>query len=76
VIAARDQRRLEELTVLVGRLPEGTSPEAVQAVRTLHALSGFETFDALGDPDRALADVLPQVTALAETALARVRAAA
>lgn len=69
VIAARDQRRLEGLTVLVGRLPAGTGPRAGQAVRMLQALTSFETFDALAGPDRDLAAVLGEVTALAGTVL-------
>lgn len=71
VIAARDQRRREGLTVLAGRLPAGTGPQAGQTVRMLQALTSFETFDALAGSDRDLADVLPQVTALAGSVLAR-----
>jgi AcrR family transcriptional regulator len=69
VIAARDQRRREGLTILVGRLPARTGPEAEQAVQVLYALTSFETFDALAGPDRGLADALPLVTGLADTIL-------
>jgi hypothetical protein len=69
VIAARDQRRREGLTALVGRLPAGTGPAAEQAVQMLYALTSFETFDMLAGPDRDLADALPVVTRLAEAAL-------
>lgn len=71
VIAARDQRRLEGLTVLVGRLPGGAGPGAGQAARMLQALSSFETFDALAGPGGDLSDAAGQVTALAAAALAR-----
>jgi AcrR family transcriptional regulator len=66
VIAARDQRRREGLTVLVARLPAGTGPVAEQAVQMLYALTSFETFDTLAGPDRGLADALPLVTRLAD----------
>ena len=69
VIAARDQRRREGLTVLVARLPAGTGPEAEQAVQMLYALTSFETFDTLAGPDRSLADALPLVTRLADAVL-------
>jgi AcrR family transcriptional regulator len=76
VITARDQRRHQGLTVLVGRLA-GTSltgtlitaAEADRAVRVLVTLTSFETFDTLAGPDRDLADALPLVTGLAEAAL-------
>ena len=69
VIAARDQRRREGLTVLVGRLPAVTGPTAGQAVQMLYALTSFETFDTLAGPDRDFADALPAVTRLAEAVL-------
>jgi AcrR family transcriptional regulator len=70
VITARDQRRHEGLTVLAGRLPAVNGPAAEQAVQILYALTSFETFDTLAGPDRDLADALPVVIRLAETALA------
>ncbi len=69
VIAARDQRRREGLTVLVGRLPARTGTQAEQAVQILYALSSFETFDTLAGPERSLADALPLVTGLADAVL-------
>jgi AcrR family transcriptional regulator len=69
VIAARDQRRREGLTVLVSRLPARAGPAAEQAVQMLYALTSFETFDTLAGPDRDLADALPLVTRLAEAVL-------
>lgn len=65
VIAARDQRRREGLTVLIG-----PGPAAEQAVQVLYALTSFETFDTLAGPGRDLADALPLVTRLAEAVLA------
>jgi len=70
VIAARDQRRREGITVLVSRLPGSTGPAAEQAAQMLYALTSFETFDTLAGPDRDLASVLPLVTTLADAALA------
>jgi AcrR family transcriptional regulator len=66
VIAARDQRRRQALSVLVERLATspGRAPVAdpEQTVRILHVLTSFETFDALvpaGEPlDGAVADIV------------------
>jgi hypothetical protein len=69
VIAARDQRRREGLTVLAARLPAGTGPAARPAVQVLYALTSFENFDTLAGPDGDLADALPLVTRLAEAFL-------
>ena len=69
VIAARDQRRREGLTVLASRLPAGAALAREEAVQTLFALTSFETFDALAGPDRELADAVPAITRLAEAAL-------
>jgi AcrR family transcriptional regulator len=69
VIAARDQRRRQGLTVLVGRLPARAGAVAEQAVRVLYALTSFETFDTLAGPDQDLALVVPTVTRLAEATL-------
>jgi AcrR family transcriptional regulator len=73
VIGERDERRGMGLAVLVDRLaadpgvrlPAG--PE--QAVRVLHALTSFETFDALAGTDRDPIQVVPLVAVLAEAAL-------
>ena len=69
VIAARDQRRRQGLTVLVSRLPAITGVAAGQTVQALYALTSFETFDTLAGPDQDLASVLPIVIRLAEAAL-------
>ena len=69
VIAARDERRRQGLTVLVGRLPASAGAPAEQTVQMLYALTSFETFDTLAGPDRDLADALPIVTRLARAAL-------
>lgn len=68
VIAARDQRRRQGLTVMVSRLP--VTAAAGQAVQVLYALTSFETFDALAGPDQDLTSVLKIVIRLAEAALA------
>jgi AcrR family transcriptional regulator len=68
VIAARDQRRREGLTVLVSRLPSSTGTPAEPTVQMLYLLTSFETFDMLAGPERDLADALPMVTRLAEAA--------
>jgi AcrR family transcriptional regulator len=71
VIAARDQRRREGLTVLVSRLPSSNGAPAGPTVQMLYTLTSFETFDTLAGPDGDLADALPMVTWLAEAALFR-----
>lgn len=70
VIAARDQRRREGITVLVSRLPASRRPAAEQTVRMLYAVTSFETFDTLAGPDHDLAAALPLVTRLADAILA------
>jgi AcrR family transcriptional regulator len=70
VIAARDQRRSEGLTVLVARFAgSGPGGQPERCVRILHALTSFETFDALAPRDRPVLDVVPDVIALAEATL-------
>lgn len=71
VIAARDQRRREGLTVLAGRLA-GASLLATgnsHAIPVLFMLTSFETFDTLAGPDQELTAVVPDVLRLAEAAL-------
>ncbi len=71
VIAARDQRRQQGLTVLAGRLA-GTSltaAEADRAVRVLVTLTSFETFDTLAGPDRDITAAGPDIVRLCEVAL-------
>ena len=67
VIAARDQRRQQELAVLAARL--GAEPDHV--VRVLTALTSFETFDTLAGPDQEITAAIPDVLRLAEAALPR-----
>jgi hypothetical protein len=69
VIAARDQLRREGLTVLASRFPAVAGCAGEETVRTLFALTSFETFDAFAGPDRELADAVPAITRLAEAAL-------
>lgn len=67
VIAARDARRREGLTVLVGRLGLA-SAGAEEAVRTLQTLTSFETFDSLAGSDRRCVELVPTVAALVRCA--------
>ena len=73
VIAARDQRRRQGLDALVsrgtGRAVPPTGPGHDRIVRTLLALTSFETFDTLAAADQALLDVVPEIVALAEAVL-------
>jgi len=73
VIAARDQRRQEGLTVLAGRLAgrlaSSPGPGRADLVRTLFMLTSFETFDTLAGPDRDLTAVVPDVIRLATAAV-------
>jgi AcrR family transcriptional regulator len=71
VIHARDERRRTGLEVLVGRLCDQhlTTIAADRAVNTLLALTSFETFDALADPEQELTDVVRDVLELIEAAL-------
>jgi AcrR family transcriptional regulator len=68
VIAARDQRRRDGLTVLLGRLPEPPA-DRDHAVRVLTALTSFELFDALAPGDQPLTAVVPDVLHLIQRAL-------
>jgi AcrR family transcriptional regulator len=72
VIAARDERNRRGLRVLIDRLvASGTrlalDPE--EAVRVLHSLTSFETFDSLAGADRGPREVVLLVIQLAEAAL-------
>jgi AcrR family transcriptional regulator len=71
VISARDQRRQQGLTVLVGRLTEASlaTAEPAHAVRMLTALTSFETFDAVAGPDQEITAAVPDILRLAEAAL-------
>jgi AcrR family transcriptional regulator len=73
VISARDSRNRTGLEVLVGRIATHRditmSARPNDAVRVLHTLTSFETFDSLAGDDNQPADVVPLVTQLAEAAL-------
>jgi AcrR family transcriptional regulator len=73
VITARDNRNNTGLEVLIGRVaahPDLTmSVQPEDAVRVLHTLTSFETFDSLADDDTELAAVVPLVTQLAGAVL-------
>jgi AcrR family transcriptional regulator len=73
VIVARDERRRMGLGVLVGRMvkesPIRLTLDPDDAVRLLHAITSFETFDAIAGADRELIEVVPVVAGLAEAAL-------
>jgi AcrR family transcriptional regulator len=73
VISARDERNRTGLEVVVGRIvadPDITiSARPDDAVRVLHTLTSFETFDSLAGDDQQPADVVPLVTQLAGAAL-------
>jgi AcrR family transcriptional regulator len=73
VISARDARNRTGLEVLVARIaahPDITmSVRPEDAVRVLHALTRFETFDALAGEGNQPADAVPLVTQLAQAAL-------
>jgi AcrR family transcriptional regulator len=69
VISARDQRRLEGLETLMDRFPKpprarGGPAARHRKVRTLLAVTSFETFDVLAGPDQDLVAVVPQVVEL------------
>jgi AcrR family transcriptional regulator len=69
----RDQRRYEGLRVLVQRLAGGRARRATTTnpteVEILHALTSFETFDALAGPTRNPEEVVPTVQFLASRVL-------
>jgi AcrR family transcriptional regulator len=73
VISARDERRRGGLRVIVGRLAEmyaRPEPEHVdEAVDILHAMTSFETYDALAGQTRGPAEVAGLVLRLARAAL-------
>jgi len=71
VIEARDERNRTGLSVLVGRLAAAIpSLDRPEAVRLLHTLSSFETFDSLAGPSDDPAEVAQLIATLAEAALA------
>jgi AcrR family transcriptional regulator len=72
-VRARDERRREGLRVVLGRVSQRhgrpTAPALAEAVDVLHALTSFETFDALAGAGRSPDDVVPLVQRLARAAL-------
>jgi AcrR family transcriptional regulator len=68
VIRARDALRHQGLTALVRRLDDRrerrSGLDIEEAVRTLHAITSFETFDAIAGADREPEHVVPLVTRL------------
>jgi AcrR family transcriptional regulator len=73
VISARDSRNLTGLEVLVGRIaarPDiSMSATPDEAVRVLHTLTSFETFDSLAGDDKQSVDVVSLLTRLAGAVL-------
>jgi AcrR family transcriptional regulator len=73
VISARDERNRTGLEVLIGRIAVQpgitmtTRPE--DAVRVLHTLTSFETFDSLAGEDKQPVDVASFIIELAGAAL-------
>jgi hypothetical protein len=56
--------------MILGRLsPDGSVAD--DAVRLLHTLTGFETFDTMAGADRSPDDVTPLIINLAVTALTK-----
>jgi len=75
VIAARDQRRHQAISALLERLgptgrARGVQEERARLVQLLYTLTSFETFDTLAGARTSIADVAPQIEALATSALA------
>jgi AcrR family transcriptional regulator len=71
-LAARDERRRAGLRVLLRRLGERPGPAAVsfdEAVDVVHALTSFETFDALAGATRRPEQVTALVQCLVRRAL-------
>lgn len=66
---ARNERRRNALRVILGRVAERHGRPAAaaldEAIDLLHALTGFETFDALAGETRQPEDVVPVVRHLA-----------
>jgi AcrR family transcriptional regulator len=73
VISARDDRNRTGLEIIVGRIAAQPdikiSARPEDAVRMLHTLTSFETFDSLAGDERESADVVSLITELARAAL-------
>ena len=70
VIAQRDQRRRNVLTVLVERLRSDLDPDRrKRAVDFLTTLTSFETFDSLAGPEAPLEPIAAEIAALALAAV-------
>lgn len=74
-VRARDERRRMGLRMILGRLSEGTgspTPERIEEfVNVIHALTSFETFDALAGENGRPKDVVPLVNQLVNSVLDR-----
>jgi hypothetical protein len=74
-VRARDERRREHLSRIVGRLYEekgsASAKRLAAVVDVLHMLTSFETFDALSSAERSLEDVTQIVRQLAAAMLER-----
>jgi hypothetical protein len=68
VIAARDTRRLQAVTALLGRF-DGADGSVETNARVLYTLTSFETYDMLAGPDGDVADAAALVRNLAVAAL-------
>jgi len=68
VIAARDTRRLQAVTALLGRF-DGADGSVETNARLLYTLTSFETYDTLAGPDGDVAGTAPLVRNLAVAAL-------
>lgn len=75
VIDARDERNRQGLRVLLARMAQRPDVlpalDGEEAIKILHTLTSFETFDSLAGVDRSPADVVPIVVRLVETVLRR-----
>lgn len=68
VIAARDERRLAGVGVLVARLA-GDAGGDDATVRALYSLTSFEFFDTIAAPGASLTDATPEVLTLVDALL-------
>ena len=73
VVHARDERRRQGLSVLVGRIAEKygrpTSESLDETINVLYTLLSFETFDTLAGPTSSIEEVTPIVCRLVHAVL-------
>ena len=71
VISARDDRRRQGLSVLLGRLRDQRQAAAgsEETIAVLMALTSFETFDALAGPTASCCEALPVIYRLIDAVL-------